>query len=318
MASLGTSGCGFEQHLESMFRALQPGRNAGFLRPDAHLAVIFLADEDDCSTEMGTMFGDPNAGLTSQLGPRTSFRCHEFGVTCQNDPNPRAFGPKTGCVPNPNSAFMFEVARYVDFLSSLKTGTAEVVVAGIMGNFDSSTGELTVGPDPNNAMFPAVAKSCFTRDPNDPDDGAAPPVRLQAFMKAFARRNLITTICNENLQDAMVEIGVQIKNAVGNACIEAEIADEDPNLPGLQPSCEVSDVTNPDGSDRRVTPVPACPNPLQIGAAGCDPGGAALPCWCIVQDPAACPTSPQSFELSITRSTAPPPNTVVELYCRIP
>ena len=32
MAQLGTTGCGFEAHLESAFRALSPGRNPGFLR----------------------------------------------------------------------------------------------------------------------------------------------------------------------------------------------------------------------------------------------------------------------------------------------
>jgi hypothetical protein len=42
MAQLGTRGCGFEMHLESMYRALQPGRNPGFLRPDAYLAVIYV------------------------------------------------------------------------------------------------------------------------------------------------------------------------------------------------------------------------------------------------------------------------------------
>jgi hypothetical protein len=27
------------------------GPNAGFLRPDAHLLVVFVSDEDDCSDE---------------------------------------------------------------------------------------------------------------------------------------------------------------------------------------------------------------------------------------------------------------------------
>src|SRR5262245_20576936 len=44
MAQLGTSGCGFEQHLGSMRRALMNSdQNAGFLRDDANLALIVLA-----------------------------------------------------------------------------------------------------------------------------------------------------------------------------------------------------------------------------------------------------------------------------------
>jgi len=44
MAQIGQSGCGFEQPLEAMKRALaNEGENAGFLRPAANLAVIMLA-----------------------------------------------------------------------------------------------------------------------------------------------------------------------------------------------------------------------------------------------------------------------------------
>src|SRR5690606_31495398 len=39
-------GCGFEQHLAAMRRALEQPANAGFLRPEANLAVVILADED--------------------------------------------------------------------------------------------------------------------------------------------------------------------------------------------------------------------------------------------------------------------------------
>jgi hypothetical protein len=314
MASLGTSGCGFEQHLESMFRALQPGKNPGFFRPDAHLALIFLADEDDCSTEMGTMFGDPNAGLQSELGPRTSFRCHEFGVECDNDPNPRSFGPKTGCRPRANSQFMFEVQRYIDFVSNLKSGGAQVIVGGIIGNFDATTGDLTVGPDPNNPMFPAVQKSCFVNDPNDPDDGASPPVRLQSFLSAFPGRNSVTTICNSNLQDALVEIGVQVKNAMGNPCIDADLLDSNPQLDGLQPSCTANDIV---GATR--VPLPQCATLIQAGVSTCDPGSVGTPCWCIISNPVTCPNAPNGFSISINRGGAVPPlGTLTEVFCETP
>ncbi|HWN66717.1 MAG TPA: hypothetical protein VNM90_03695, partial [Haliangium sp.] len=47
IARLGTQGCGFEQQLEAMRRALDGSvpENEGFLREDARLAVIFVSDE---------------------------------------------------------------------------------------------------------------------------------------------------------------------------------------------------------------------------------------------------------------------------------
>ncbi|MBI5502074.1 MAG: hypothetical protein HY907_17660 [Deltaproteobacteria bacterium] len=54
LATLGTTGCGFEQQLKAMRGALTadlaPGAcNAGFLRNDSLLALIWLTDEEDCS-----------------------------------------------------------------------------------------------------------------------------------------------------------------------------------------------------------------------------------------------------------------------------
>ena len=51
IAQVGPDGCGFEQHLESLKRALDGSvpENAGFLRKDAYLGIIILSDEDDCS-----------------------------------------------------------------------------------------------------------------------------------------------------------------------------------------------------------------------------------------------------------------------------
>jgi len=53
-ANLGTGGCGVEQPLEAALRALTTeaapgGPNAGFLRPEATLAILVLSDEDDGS-----------------------------------------------------------------------------------------------------------------------------------------------------------------------------------------------------------------------------------------------------------------------------
>ncbi|MBI2892365.1 MAG: hypothetical protein HYY06_02355 [Deltaproteobacteria bacterium] len=52
LATLGTGGCAFEQHLRAVSRALVDhagGPNAGFLRDDSFLAVVIQSDEDDAS-----------------------------------------------------------------------------------------------------------------------------------------------------------------------------------------------------------------------------------------------------------------------------
>jgi hypothetical protein len=66
IATLGTNGCGFEQPLGAMDKALtvnsEPGGpNEGFLRGDAVLGVVIVSDENDCSTEDFSIF-DPAAG----------------------------------------------------------------------------------------------------------------------------------------------------------------------------------------------------------------------------------------------------------------
>ncbi len=321
MAKLGTSGCGFEMHLESMYRALQPGKNAGFYRNEAFLAVIFIADEDDCSTEMGAMFGDPNAGIASQLGPRTSFRCHEFGVRCDADANPRALGPKTGCEPDTNSQYEYEVQRYIDFLRNLKmTDPKLAIVAGIIGNFDALTGNLAVGPDrrTNDPNLPEVSRSCDSGNPTDPDDGAAPPVRLQAFLSSFPDRNTFTTICNNNLSDALVQIASLLKTAIGNPCIDKPLDDRNAGLDGLQPECSVVDVQNPDSDNRSEEVIPQCSVAIQTTPM-CDPGSVVTPCWCIHPDAVACPPStdnPQSYSIEVNRGGATPAlGTVLEVQC---
>jgi hypothetical protein len=75
IAQVGQGGCGFEQHLAATRRALTNPQNAGFLRGDANLAVVIIADEDDCSVLDPAMLGPASPAL----GPLGSFRCTRFG-----------------------------------------------------------------------------------------------------------------------------------------------------------------------------------------------------------------------------------------------
>lgn len=94
MIGLGDHGCGFEQQLSSVARALgadgapMPSQNIGFLRPDAELAIVFLSNEDDCSAPANTELyslavgGSNRQNIANALGPIVNYRCNAFGHLC--------------------------------------------------------------------------------------------------------------------------------------------------------------------------------------------------------------------------------------------
>jgi len=97
IAFLGDKGCGFENQLASIDRALgaenlQPGQapnppstNANFLRPEAYLGIVILTNEDDCSAPANTHLYSLNGGqqnIANPLGPIANYRCNQFGHLC--------------------------------------------------------------------------------------------------------------------------------------------------------------------------------------------------------------------------------------------
>lgn len=300
LATRGTYGCGFEMHLESAWRALQPDKNPGFYRPGAHLAVIIVADEDDCSTRDGAMFGDPTATLDSTLGPRTSFRCHEFGVVCDDDPTPRAFGERSGCRPIEDPIYEFPVAKYVDFFGQLKA-PRRLTLSGFLGTYDGS--HLTVAQDPSPGApvgWPAVKRSCGF-DENDPDAGASPPVRLAAFLGAFGARARHASACDASFADTMRQIGSDVASSMASViCIEPQLADDDPAA-GLQPRCTVA-LTASTGQ----TPIPRCTT------------GQSPPCWNIGSDARSCPDTANALWVTIDAAFAPAVDATLDVRCETP
>ncbi|MCA9667499.1 MAG: carboxypeptidase regulatory-like domain-containing protein [Myxococcales bacterium] len=187
IARLGTSGCGFEQPLESMQRALSAGANPGFLRDDAFLAVIVVSDEDDCSASDGKLFDPSQQALSDPLGPLTSFRCFEFGVKC--DETGRDAGPRANCKPAEDGKWTRPVSEYVQFLEQLKPRGS--VFFGLIGG---PTTRVEVGADGNN---PVLRASCSSAS-----GVAVPAIRLEALAKAI-NINLsappVYSICDDKL-----------------------------------------------------------------------------------------------------------------------
>lgn len=208
IAEVGVTGCGFEQPLEAMVRALDGSnpQNAGFLRPEALLAVVIISDEDDCSVSNVNMYNTDLAQdrIDSELGFLSSFRCFEFGVSCNPD-TPRVAGARSDCAPRQDSPYMDDVGVYADFLKGLKENPGNVVVAGIVGNASPVTVSLVDGE-------PRLDASCSA----GLGGGAAPAIRLTAFLEQFPDRNTATTICNDDLSDGLAGIANLVSSVIGN------------------------------------------------------------------------------------------------------
>jgi hypothetical protein len=282
MAKAGDGGCGFEQHLEALKQALQSGNtaNAGFLRPEAYLAVVLVTDEDDCSVRDSLAMFGPDGG---PLGPLQSFRCTRYGVLCdRNGATPEdmnQLGQKERCHPNDDSQYLAKVSDYVAFLKSLKPEPDSVVVAGIMGTSDPVATELRV-PVGQTVAVPALAHSCMYIDDVGKVEVADPPIRLRWFLDQFPNRNAFVPICNRDLSGALQQIGTLLKHVIGNACIEGQLADVDPSTAGLQYDCSVSSVVNPNTPQQVKTTLPRC-TPEDATASN-------KPCWHLGSDPALC------------------------------
>jgi hypothetical protein len=311
MAKAGAGGCGFEQHLEAIKHALDPSPagnriNDGFLRDNAFLAVIIIADEDDCSMKDTTMLGNESAAL----GPQQSFRCTRFGVLCDNNgatPDAMtAVGNKDQCHPNESSVYLANVQGYVDFLKGLKKDDpSKVIVAGIMGTPTPFATELRA-PRPNDAKIPALAHSCTYIGGDGKPEVADPPIRLKFFLDQFPNRSTFASICQMDLSGGLQQIGDLLKTVIGDPCIEGKLADTDPSTPELDYDCSVSSVTNPNDASRAETILARCPD--NGGAAG-DP-----PCWHLLLDAMSCPNS-DHFTLKVERQDKLPSETHIVANC---
>ena len=218
IAQLGTDGCGFEQPLESAYKALDPqlNINPGFLRKDAALALVYLSDEDDCSASSDLLFDTSRVGLNDPLGPLTSFRCFEFGVTC--DINDRfKKGLRKGCVPAKKSAYMHPVERYLKQLKQLKPA-GQVVVSAIAG--PDSPVEVTA-----QGTYPALASSCKSTDGQ-----AFPAVRLSHLVKAFGKRGAVRSICDSDFSPALDVVANLVTTQTQLSwCLPYDPTDTDPS-----------------------------------------------------------------------------------------
>ncbi len=131
-ADLGIGGCGLEQPLEAIRRALvtqsaEGGPNAGFLRPEAALAILLLTDEDDGSVRQCDQHD--GVGACDDASDVYNVSSTRWG---SSDLNLRFYNYAPGSAQDPT----WPIDRYVDparparGLLALKPGHPERIVFG--------------------------------------------------------------------------------------------------------------------------------------------------------------------------------------------
>jgi hypothetical protein len=239
MARVGDVGCGYEQPFEATRRALsgEIAGNDGFLRDDALLLVVFVSDEDDCSAiDSSVLTADAYGDVCSPLGARTSYRCFEFGVQCDDGKSARELGPRSNCRSDEESPYIAPVSPFADFLKGLKDHPGKVIVAGVYGVPES----VDVVSDPRlSSGTPMLAKVCESSL-----GSATPAIRIEALLSQFPARAARSSICESDLSWAMRNTALVTRRvATRSHCLAGSLADTDSSVVGLQPTCQVATVT---------------------------------------------------------------------------
>jgi hypothetical protein len=288
MAAVGTGGCGFESHLGSMRRALDNPTNAGFLRPDAYLAVIIIADEDDCSLKPGQ--GGAFFGQTS-LSDIQSYACFKASTVCdETETIGDSPGPRTNCRTNDASPTAEKISAFVDYLKSKKTDPKLLIVGGIIGN--STPVAVTTRTLQNGKIVPKLVPSCTYQAPVGGLQRADPGVRLETFLKSFTNTTT-TTICKSDLSDGLVQIAQLLKTIIGSPCIDSDLAEPY--------QCSVLDVAAFGKPNETRTVIGQCGFTTE------------KPCWSLALDAPKCGTK---LALNIDRAgVVPPKDTHIVANC---
>lgn len=229
MLKVGVGGCGFEQPLAATVRALEHPMNAGFRRPGAELAIILVADEDDCSIRDVQLLSPESPAL----GPLQSFRCTRFGLRCDEEMN--ELGEKHHCHADEESTLVTGVAGYIQSIraASIRPPT----FAAIVGVPTPVVVEPRTPPGGGAAIL-SLAHSCSYTGPNGLEV-ADPAVRIADVVRAMEGHGVLTSSCavNYNYRPALDRIADTIGGAFGVVCLDSTMLRDSSFDPGIQPTC---------------------------------------------------------------------------------
>ena len=287
MIKAGGGGCGFEQHFAAIRRALTSPANAGFLRPAAQLAVVIVADEDDCSFRTPRLLD-----ATEPIGPLQSFRCTQQGIVCNE---PLDVGTKTGCRAREDSTYVEGVAPTIELLRRLKSDPSLISVAAIAGPTTPFAIVLRTPPGGGTAIT-ALGNSCNTPFVNGETRAMDPAVRMGDLAAAFGAHGVFEPGCSTAFDMQLRAVGRVLEQNLGVACLDTSKLRDTATAAGVQPACRAV-VVNGGVED----PLPACPA-----------NGA---CFDLLSDAAACPETSDHLRFVVHEG---PPGAYVRARCEVP
>ena len=279
----GVSGCGFEQHLESMYKALalasqdSSATNYGFIRDTAILSIVFITDELDCShnekfkevfTTNKQFWENPDRpDATSAVCFNAGVKCDGAGPTytrCQS----ANYGIDGTVDVDDADAVLQPLSKYVNFVQNLENEkqmfdqTQEVLVALIAGvppGYETGDKDIVYEDESDpaeNELF-GIGKGCtFTPMGGGAVQTAVPPVREREFAEAFQvgdDRNLFS-ICQDDYSEALRAIAKKLEEQIRPACMTKCVRDIDPTTPLLDPSCVLTEINAAEGTREDLPP----------------------------------------------------------------
>jgi len=249
VAAMGTNGCGFEQQLDAILKAVTPstsaitfsmgtvghadGANAGFVRDDSLLTIIAVTDEDDCSAIDPDLFNPSSARYSGDL----NLRCFQFPeavhpvdryvsglLATREDPDLLIFAAITGVPPTIAPGGPCDPAAGTGCPAGTFCQDAGGGQGFCLANSGDDTSFATILSDPqmaeqiDPAMPTRLQPSC-----NEPGTGLAfPPRRIVEVARQLELRGsngLVASVCRSDFRGALTGIIQKIADVLGNVCL---------------------------------------------------------------------------------------------------
>jgi hypothetical protein len=297
LGNLPQGACAYQQLLRAAATSASttgPDHLSAFVRKNAYLGLVFISDEDDCSTfSDGKMFA-PDIPTEVE-----SLRCATRAHTCAGK---SLSYPTTGTVTAPlidcsartdtcaantdttqptSCSPLADIRTLAQRIKALKSDKDMVTVTAIFGwpltdnDYATATYKIDAIPNPHRgAGQPSTVydlwPTCYDAEhpPSHPDPetgydavaaayGAKPGLRLSAFVDEFGYQGLKFSTCQPDWSDALKRMGRASDGVLRSICLDAKLVDSDPSTADIEPDCLV-DIFLPKVEDVSTPSTSAC------------------------------------------------------------
>lgn len=291
MGMVGVSGCDYESPFEVIAAALDQFDDPtaplfGFARPHAHLAVLVITDEDDCSALDPSIFdaaGERTFWPPETTGDRApSAVCFRAGSQCTPDGAGNLAcsaldRDAQGQPAAPGDAVLMPVEALASKLQALATqkrdagfdtSVALALVAGVDAQGEASWPTLPPDADAFTIDFArefGAGPTCDIQTAAGPRPQALAPPRWLALRDRLSPEpdpepgsEAVTSSCANDYTQALAPSARRPIEPLRPWCFEDCAFDEDPTQPGRQVACTVTARLTDDFGTEHAIEVPEC------------------------------------------------------------